>query len=602
MPAIRSHSTDVQAGTWDGPTNVTRLRNEDGAQEYRQMFAWYDPDGNPDAKSTYRFAHHYVKTDGTVGAASITACRAGIAVLNGGRGGTTIPSEDYKGVWDHLARHLRDAELEPPTLKTQEEMSVVSSQSAEDGDLGVWEEMQTHAAVIGKTRREVFEGREFLVAPVVALVPGVLNGFLNPADEVAKYVDAWNDAPVPIGHPTRGGVNVSARSLDVLAHNVIGRFQNVTFEENRLKGELWLEIEKAERVGDVAVAVLAALEAGEPVEVSTAYFADQELVSGEWNGKPYQGINRNIRPDHLALLPGAKGACSWQDGCGAPRVHEVEAPDEGGRAPRVHEAAGGRWQVAGSQTGEGNDDAILKTGGDMKVTIALELSLDEQLAQVYEAFNARFAQAAMMAPMEPAEVPWIREVFTDRVIADTGKGLVAVPYTRSDTGGIEFGEPVPVEVVYQPIGAGGTTATNRQQTSGGCPCMDDEQRVNANDVNEEPQEGGTPEAAAEPQTPALPADLVEFQNLMAELGGVQGVREMLAGLKANADTERANLIADLTANERCVFSADELRALPKATLDKLAQSLRPADYSGRGGPRTHQQADEWTVLAAPEVK
>ena len=591
MPAIRSHSTDVQAGTWDGPTNVTRLRNEDGAQEYRQMFAWYDPDGNPDAKSTYRFAHHYVKTDGTVGAASITACRAGIAVLNGGRGGTTIPSEDYKGVWDHLARHLRDAELEPPTLKTQEEMSVVSSQSAEDGDLGVWEEMQTHAAVIGRTRRETFEGREYVVAPVVALVPGVLNGFLNPAEEVAKYVDAWNDAPVPIGHPRRDGVNVSARSLDVLAHDVIGRFQNVSFDEDRLKGELWLDVAKARQLGTEALAVLAALEAGEQMEVSTAYFADQELVSGEWNGKPYEGINRNIRPDHLALLPGAKGACSWQDGCGAPRVHSSQTA-----------VVSSQSAVDSSQTGEGNDDAILARGGEMKITIALELSLDEQLGQVYEAFNARFAQATMMAPMEPAEGPWIREVFTDRVIADTGKGLVAVPYTRNDAGEIEFGDPVPVEVVYQPIGAGGTTATNRQLTSGGCPCMDDEQRVNANDVNEEPQEGGTPEAAAEPQTTGLPADLVEFQNLMAELGGVQGVREMLAGLKANADTERANLIADLTANERCVFSADELRALPKATLDKLAQSLRPADYSGRGGPRTHQQADEWTVLAAPEVK
>ncbi|GIV81717.1 MAG: hypothetical protein KatS3mg051_1071 [Anaerolineae bacterium] len=42
------------------------------------------------------------------------ACRTGIAVLNGARGGTTIPESDRRGVYEHLARHLRDAGLEPP--------------------------------------------------------------------------------------------------------------------------------------------------------------------------------------------------------------------------------------------------------------------------------------------------------------------------------------------------------------------------------------------------------------------------------------------------------------------------------------------------------
>ena len=136
--------------------------------------------------------------------------------------------------------------------------------------------------------------------------------------------------------------------------------------------------------------------------------------------------------------------------------------------------------------------------------------------------------------------------------------------------------------------------------------MEDHQETVVDGVNtvnaQEPQEEVTPVPASEPQAPSLPADLADFQRLVTELGGVQAVRDMLSGLKANADDERARLITDLTTNERCVFSADELRAMPTATLDKLAQSLRPADYSGRGGPRTHQESDEWAVLAAPEVK
>jgi len=39
-------------------------------------------------------------------------------------------------------------------------------------------------------------------------------------------------------------------------------------------------------------------------------------VEGVWNEEEYHSIVRNYRPDHLALLPGAIGACSWEDGCG----------------------------------------------------------------------------------------------------------------------------------------------------------------------------------------------------------------------------------------------------------------------------------------------
>jgi hypothetical protein len=44
------------------------------------------------------------------------ACSAGIAVLNGGRGGTSIPDDDVSGVYAHLAKHITDADLEAPEL------------------------------------------------------------------------------------------------------------------------------------------------------------------------------------------------------------------------------------------------------------------------------------------------------------------------------------------------------------------------------------------------------------------------------------------------------------------------------------------------------
>lgn len=113
--AIGAHSTGTSTGSWDGPANERRLPND--AAALRRAHAWMDGDGDPAAKATYKFGHHEVSGSGSVGAANLTACSSGIAVLNGGRSGTTIPDSDRQGVWAHLARHLRDGSREPPPLK-----------------------------------------------------------------------------------------------------------------------------------------------------------------------------------------------------------------------------------------------------------------------------------------------------------------------------------------------------------------------------------------------------------------------------------------------------------------------------------------------------
>jgi HK97 family phage prohead protease len=126
--AIASHSTATSDASWDGPANEANLSTDDGAEVYRQAYAWVDPDGDPDVKSSYKFIHHFVSDSGSVGAASTTASSTGIGILNGGRGGTTIPDADRQGVYNHLAKHLRDADMEPP------ELASASGEAAGDAD------------------------------------------------------------------------------------------------------------------------------------------------------------------------------------------------------------------------------------------------------------------------------------------------------------------------------------------------------------------------------------------------------------------------------------------------------------------------------------
>ena len=174
------------------------------------------------------------------------------------------------------------------------------------------------------THREMLDGRAYLVAPVVPIIAGVLNGFLVPQEEIAAFIQAWDDLPLPIGHPTNSyGDYISARSPAMIEQS-IGRFFNAHMDGARLLGELWLDIEKCQRLGGDAAECLRRLEAGEPLECSTAFFSRIVAQQGLHNGLSYEGIHRDLRPNHLALLPNGRGACSYADGCGFPQVHQCD--------------------------------------------------------------------------------------------------------------------------------------------------------------------------------------------------------------------------------------------------------------------------------------
>lgn len=159
-------------------------------------------------------------------------------------------------------------------------------------------------------------GRKMLVAPVTLLVSGVLNGsrgpLLYPPDEVGKFVDAWNNMPTIVYHPKDGP---TGRTPAIINKQGIGFLFNVAYSAGKLTGEVWIDEEVANRVDNRIVSML---DRGEVIEVSTGLHTDNEPVPDgtTHNGIAYTHIARNYRPDHLAILPDQKGACSVRDGCG----------------------------------------------------------------------------------------------------------------------------------------------------------------------------------------------------------------------------------------------------------------------------------------------
>ncbi|KAF2774624.1 hypothetical protein [Streptomyces sp. OM5714] len=120
LGAVAVHETATSDGDWDGPANEKRLSGPLTVGKARAAYAWYDGSAETDGelpKGACKFLHHDIGEDGTVGAANLAACSAVIAALHGARGGTSIPAADRRGVYDHVAAHLRDAGKEPEPFR-----------------------------------------------------------------------------------------------------------------------------------------------------------------------------------------------------------------------------------------------------------------------------------------------------------------------------------------------------------------------------------------------------------------------------------------------------------------------------------------------------
>lgn len=110
---VAPHECEVTSRSWDGAKTVAGLADDARPSELRTVFAWQDGSADPELKSSYKMAHHH----GVGGTANTRACLMGIALLNEAKAG--VPDADRQAVYDHLAAHLRDADIEVPELRAQ---------------------------------------------------------------------------------------------------------------------------------------------------------------------------------------------------------------------------------------------------------------------------------------------------------------------------------------------------------------------------------------------------------------------------------------------------------------------------------------------------
>ncbi len=456
----------------------------------------------------------------------------------------------------------------------------------------------------GVTRNDTMEGKDFLVVPMIMMVEGVLVGsqgaMYYPVEELAKVPEVWNTKPVVVYHPEKDGQGISACDPDILTNRKVGVIMNTIFEDGKLKAEAWLD---PLRVNLIDERILEAIAANQIMELSTGLFTDTEDTSGEFDGKHYDCIARNYRPDHLALLPDIKGACSVEDGAGFLRLNAEK------NAVEIDITAMAGEQV--KEYFEANKERILKK---MKSIIYNELS------------HADIRSALANIIRGDSDDGWIEDVFDDTFVYEKGGTLYEQSYSVKEDKVSVSGLPVAVIRVtsYEPIGVSNMQVNNVSNVKG--KAMNKEQKIDALIANKdtkwteadkpflmlqdeevvdkmEPEKETAAEAAGGDGDEAAVSEAAvsEAAGDGDDAAGSEktttnkkpktveqyiqdapaGIQEVLRnGLKSH-DALKARLIKLITANAQNIFSAEQLKDKTLDELKGLGALARNADDQSR---------------------
>ncbi len=432
--------------------------------------------------------------------------------------------------------------------------------------------------------KKVLDGREYLVCPAVLITEGVHNGVFYPAEELAKFPEAWNGRPVPVYHPMMSGKPITANSPEVIEKQVVGQLFNTRFEDGKLKADVWIDIIKAKTNHPE---ILSKIYQNANIEVSTGLFTEDEKLNEEknWNGEKYSIIARNYRPDHLALLPNGIGSCSWADGAGMPRINE-----------------------------ELNDGEISYRMIENKLQDIISEKLDK------------------------SNEPFIEDIYEDKFIysiylpQDGKRKLFQQSYKISETNKIELqGDAVEVERKIDYVMKENSQALSAQQPEGNKTNPQNSQEdkverkeridklISANVAEEADREhlsklsellfGKLEKVAEAPEKEATPAPVVvnEAKTVTeyVEKAPEAFKAELREGLRLNSE-KRTNLIESIKANKANKFTEEELKDKSTGELEKLselAKAVVGADFSAAASaPKANQKDDEVPEMPRIEFK
>lgn len=505
----------------------------------------------------------------------------------------------------------------------------------------------------GQIRTAQFNQKEHLVVPTIALVEGVIwpmnaeHPELVLFEEFTRGLQGWNGRPVVYGHPMLQGVAVSANDPKILEGWCFGTTFNATANAKKksLEMESWLDLARAEAVG--AQELIDRLKEGQGIEISVGVFTREEEKSGVLDGQKYGGIWREPVPDHLAFLPdGQIGACSNEMGCGAPRVARTHLVTNRGFVslsrpevtavadePKKEDAkptkrfAGKMWQ---------NIMGLLRDSQGESIS-----ELHQMVSDALFADEPGFMWAEDVWPDTNLVVYWVRPegvdlAFQRKFTVDNGK--VTLDAEKTEVKRVSEWKPVAAASEAPPTTASGScgcggarhaeqnpnkeenTMTKAERITalmatpkfkvfsrGTLETLSDEQLTSfETEAKAAPVTEPVTPAVTPPVTPPVTASAAEvtpqaIADVMSKMTeddylkcAPKSIRDLVTNAKSREATERTALVAAMKTSQT-EFTEEELNALPLDQLRRFSRICKvdiPADFSGRGVPRTEGNDDE----------
>lgn len=446
-------------------------------------------------------------------------------------------------------------------------------------------------AIDGAVRTAEFRGTQHVVVPVVALVEGVMHAVNSPypelvlAEEFSRVPQGWNGRPVMPSHPAMGGNQVSANDPKVLETNCFGYIFNSRVDDKKLLMEAWLNPTSAELVGEDAVSVIARARKGEAIEISVGAFVTPEIKSGEYQGKHYEAIWRDIVPDHLAMLPkGDIGACSVDMGCGAPRAAKGQSMEDDIKQRSLRERLMSLMKFR-SNAGTAADMS------DQDLRNALDVEL-RAIEPGYLGIDSVFPADGLVVY---AVMPKDSIILLRRSYSITSRGMKLG----------ESAEEVQAVTTYEPL----KTAEEKPCGCSGGPIMHrNAERIKA--LIECPKTPWTSDdqsyleslsdeklATYEAHRTSLiqPAPAPEPEPVVAKASAPQSEEDFLKNAPQSirdlvdrhkkAETAKREVLIGTLKSAQSVYSESEMQTMSLEDLEKLSKLISPADFSGFGFPR-----------------
>lgn len=488
-------------------------------------------------------------------------------------------------------------------------------------------------------RTATLMNQQHTVIPCICLVEGVLWPANAPAPELAlaeefgRFPQGWDGRPVTYDHPKVNGIPVAANSPDVLADNAFGQLFNTELKDNKLHTEIWINEARIAELGEEAQATIQNLKDGTGVaEVSTGLFTMSEVVSGTHDGSDYDAIWRNIVPDHLAVLPeGITGACSVEDGCGAPRLNQSNGNT-------THNIVSDNWQpVMRAAQMKTNCDCTENNEGDEQVGVFKKLldlganflnfkgnSTGTSDSDIRNAINAglqavdddSYYYILAVFPSSSTqgtfvcEKGWDGKLYENTYIIDAG-GSISIgsepiqvrPQTTFMPVQINVNSPnkeivMNEKLVNELIANTGTQYTEDDREW--LATLDDGQleKMAPVEIEAEAEADADPAVDTEPTANAQAAPITTNEYIAA---APVEMREVLAAGVELHRNRKAALVSALKANARCTFTEAQLNGKSVEELESIVAMAPDITFEAAAPAVTQNAEAELNYTPAPDV-